>query len=99
MIHNNVELHRSCIIGQMWTPIGSDSYDERLDLAVIVDGRIEWMAGPCWRVVGGWVDCASYEFVARMPTHWRQSKAEPGSGRPAPPIDPDRALTAPKGEP
>ncbi|MFC0241535.1 hypothetical protein [Rhodopseudomonas telluris] len=47
----------------------------QLELAVIVDGRVEWTMEPCRRVIGGWVHCETHEFVPRRPTHWRPAHA------------------------
>lgn len=59
----------------MWHPIGTENFDVRLELAVIVDGRVEWRMEPCRRVIGGWVHCETHEIVPRRPTHWRISEA------------------------
>lgn len=61
----------------MWQPIGTESYDVWLELAVIVDGQVEWSLGPCRRVIGGWVHCDTHEAVPRRPTHWRLAQTSP----------------------
>lgn len=65
----------------MWHPIGTENFDVRLELAVIVDGRVEWRMEPCRRVIGGWVHCDTHEFVPRRPTHWRISENASQKGR------------------
>jgi hypothetical protein len=55
----------------MWQRIGTEQYEQALELAVIVDGLVRWSAQPCRRVVGGWVECATHDPVRQRPTHWR----------------------------
>jgi hypothetical protein len=65
----------STIIGCMWNLIGTEGYDESLELAVLVDGEPHWSLAPCRRVIGGWVHCETHAPVRKRPTHWRQAKA------------------------
>ncbi|MCG6204572.1 hypothetical protein LPW26_07995 [Rhodopseudomonas sp. HC1] len=74
MIGDNAALPARCTFSRMWQPIGTESYDVGLELAVIVDGRVEWNLEPCRRVIGGWVHCHTHEAVPRRPTHWRLSQ-------------------------
>ncbi|RJF76670.1 hypothetical protein [Rhodopseudomonas palustris] len=73
MIADNAKSAGLCSFSRMWQPIGTESYDVGLELAVIVDGRVEWSLQPCRRVIGGWVHCETHESVPRRPTHWRPS--------------------------
>jgi len=75
LINHNVDAADARIFRRMWNQIGTEDYDEQLELAVIVDGVVQWNAAPCRRVIGGWVRCDTHEYVTRMPTHWRPSRA------------------------
>ncbi|MBI5128075.1 MAG: hypothetical protein HZA66_01415 [Rhodopseudomonas palustris] len=81
LIDHNVDAANSGSFSRMWHPIGTEDYDEQLELAVIVDGVVQWHSAPCRRVIGGWVRCDTHEYVTRMPTHWRPS-AQPHPLRP-----------------
>ena len=60
----------------MWQRIGTEDYEQPLELAVVVDGVVRWSLAPCRRVVGGWVHCETHEPVRHRPTHWRLSRAD-----------------------
>lgn len=62
----------------MWKPIGTEHYDEALELAVLIDGIMHWRSTPCRRVIGGWVHCDTHTPVRERPTHWRPART--GSG-------------------
>jgi hypothetical protein len=60
----------------MWKPIGTEQYEEALELAAIVDGEVVWSLQPCRRVVGGWVHCETHDPVRPRPTHWRPANED-----------------------
>jgi hypothetical protein len=55
-----------------WEPISSAPFDSDLELAVIGRDGEHALVFPCRRILGGWIDVTTKQWIAVSPSHWRE---------------------------
>jgi hypothetical protein len=57
-----------------WKSISTAPFGRDLELAFFNKDAIQTLVFPCRRVVGGWLDAETNEWLDVSPTHWREWK-------------------------
>jgi hypothetical protein len=55
----------------MWKSISTAPFDRDLELAVIDKDGLHALVFPCRRILRGWINSETEEWVEVHPTHWR----------------------------
>ena len=55
-----------------WEPISSAPFDRDLELAVIGRDGEHALVFPCRRILRGWIDATTKQWIVVSPSHWRE---------------------------
>jgi hypothetical protein len=58
-------------INMNWKPIDTAPFGPDVELAIIDGDGEHFLAFPCRRFVGGWLNAKTKKELSVMPTHWR----------------------------